>query len=87
MRRIDIPVGEIGRHFQTFSETDEGLWGDDVFLCGSTLSMNALLLEKIAYIAVYPWTDQLRREFCHPSKAVKISLKLACLDIHALRFI
>ena len=67
--------------------TDEGLWGDDVFLCGSTQSMNNLLLGKIAYIAVYPWTDLLRREFCHPSKAGKISLKLACLDIHALRFI
>ena len=53
MRRIDIPVSEIGRHFQTFSVTDEGLWGDDVFLCGSTLSMNALLLEKKSHILRY----------------------------------
>ena len=39
---IDNPVSEIGRHFQTFSVADEGLGGDDVFLCASTLSMNAL---------------------------------------------
>ena len=43
MRRIDIPVSEIGRHFQTFSVADESLRGTDVFLCGSTLSMNALI--------------------------------------------
>ena len=46
MRRKDIPVGEFGRHFQTFSVADEGLGGDDVFLCGSTLSMNALFWKK-----------------------------------------
>ena len=31
MRRIDIPVSEIGTHFQTFSVADEGLGGDAVF--------------------------------------------------------
>ena len=46
MRRIAIPVTEIDRHFQTFSVADEGLWGDDGFLCGSTLSMNALFWNK-----------------------------------------
>ena len=39
MRRTDIPVSEIGRHFQTFSVADEGV---GVFVCASTLSMNAL---------------------------------------------
>ena len=43
MRRIDIPVSEIGRHFQTFSVADEGF---GVFVCGSTLSMNALFWKK-----------------------------------------
>ena len=43
MRRIDIPVSEIGRHFQTFSVADEGV---GVFVCGSTLSMNALFWKK-----------------------------------------
>ena len=45
MRRtcIDIPVREIGRHFQTFSVADEGV---GVFVCGSTLSMNALFWKK-----------------------------------------
>ena len=46
MRRIDIPVSEIGRHFQTFSVVDEGLGGDDLFLCGSTLSINSLFWKK-----------------------------------------
>ena len=56
MRRIDIPVSEIGRHFQTFSVADEGV---GVFVCGSTLSMNALFW-KNGYNAVYPRIDQLR---------------------------
>ena len=43
MRLIDIPISEISRHFQTFSVADGGLRGTDVFLCGSTLSMNALI--------------------------------------------
>ena len=30
--RIDIPVSEIGRHFQTFSVADEGLGGSRVSL-------------------------------------------------------
>ena len=60
MRRIDIPSSEIGRQFQTFSVAGEGLGGDDVFLCGSTLSKNVLFWKKIAYIAVYPRIDQLR---------------------------
>ena len=30
MRRIDIPVSEIERHFQTFSGADEGV---GVFVC------------------------------------------------------
>ena len=34
LRRIDIPVSEIGTHFQTFSVADEGLGGDDVFSVG-----------------------------------------------------
>ena len=55
---VDIPVSDIGRHFQTFSVADEGLGGDDVFLCGSTLSINALFGKKIAHIAVYPLIDQ-----------------------------
>ena len=46
MRCIDNPVSEIGRHFQSFSVADEGLGGDDVFLCASTLSMNALFWKK-----------------------------------------
>ena len=46
MRCIDNPISEIGRHFQTFSVADEGLGGDDVFLCVSTLSMNALFWKK-----------------------------------------
>ena len=47
MTRVDITVSKISRHFLTFSVFDEGLGGDDVFLCGFTLSMNAFL-EKIA---------------------------------------
>ena len=43
MRRIDIPVSEIGRHFQTFSVADEGV---GVFFCGSTPSINALFWKK-----------------------------------------
>ena len=43
MRRIDIPFSEIGRHFQTFSVADEGI---GVFVCASTLSMNALFWKK-----------------------------------------
>ena len=43
MRRIDIPFSEIGRYFQTFSVADEGV---GVFVCGSTLSMNALFWKK-----------------------------------------
>ena len=46
VRRIDIPVSEIGKHLQTFSVADEDLGGDDVFLCGSTLSINALFWKK-----------------------------------------
>ena len=46
MRRIDIPVSEIGAHFQTYFVADEGLGGYDVYLCGSTLSINALFWEK-----------------------------------------
>ena len=46
MRRMDIPVSEIGSRFQTFYVTDEGLGGDDVFHCGSTLSINALFWKK-----------------------------------------
>ena len=57
-----------------------------MFLCGSTLSINALFWEKIAYIAVYPQIDHSRSLFCHPSKAILISLKLVCLDMHVLRF-
>ena len=57
MRRIDIPVSEIGRHFQTFSVADEGV---GVFVCGSTLSMYALFWKKNGYNAVYPRIDQLR---------------------------
>ena len=52
LRRIDIPVSEIGTHFQTFSVADEGLGGDDVFLCGSTLSINALFWKK-SHILLY----------------------------------
>ena len=37
MRRIDNPVSEICRHLQTFAVADEGLGGDDMFLCRSTL--------------------------------------------------
>ena len=57
MRHIDIPVREIGRHFQTFSAADEGV---GVFVCASTLSMNALFWKKTGYNAVYPRIDQLR---------------------------
>ena len=46
MRRIDIPVSEIGAHFQTYFVADEGLGGYDVYLCGSTLSINALFWKK-----------------------------------------
>ena len=57
---VDIPVSEIGRHFQTFSVADEGLGGENVFLYGSTLSINAPFeKKKIAHIAVYPLIDQL----------------------------
>ena len=57
MRHIDIPVSEIGRHFQTFSVADEGV---GVFVCASTLSMNALFWKKTGYNGVYPRIDQLR---------------------------
>ena len=30
MRRIDIPVSEIGAHFQNYSVADEGLGGDEI---------------------------------------------------------
>ena len=60
MRHIDISDSEIGTHFQTVSAADEGLGGDGVFLCESTLSINALFWTKITYIAVYPSIDQLR---------------------------
>ena len=46
MRRIDIPVSGIGTHFQTFSVATEGLGGNDVFLCVSTLSLNAHFWKK-----------------------------------------
>ena len=46
MRRKDIPFSEIGTHFQTFSVVDDGLGGDEVFLCGSRLSTNALFWKK-----------------------------------------
>ena len=57
MRRIDIPVSEIGRHFQTFSVADEVV---GVFVSGSTLSMNALFWKKNRYNSVYPRIEQLR---------------------------
>ena len=57
MRGIDIPVSEIRRHFQTFSVADEGV---GVFVCGSTVSMNALFWKKPGYNAVYPRIEQLR---------------------------
>ena len=60
MRRKVIPFSEIGTHFQTFSVVDGGLGVDEVFLCGSTLSTNALFWKKIANIAGYPPIDQLR---------------------------
>ena len=50
MRRIDIPVSEIGTNFQTFSVADEGLGGDEVFLCGFTLSMKSLFWHTLRYI-------------------------------------
>ena len=52
MRRIDIPVSEIGRHFQTFSVADEGV---GVFVCGSTLSMNALFWKKRIQCSISPY--------------------------------
>ena len=55
MRRIDIPDSEIGRHFQTFSVADEGLGGDDVFLCESTLSMNTLVNVNAPVVATTSW--------------------------------
>ena len=60
MRRIDIPDSESGTHFQTVSVADKGLGGDGVFLCESTLSINALFWTRTHYIAVYPPLDQLR---------------------------
>ena len=42
--------------------------------------------KKIACIAVHPTIDHLGSLFRHPPKAVKISLKMACLNMHALRF-
>ena len=70
VRRIDIPVSEIGRNFQIFS--DEGLGGDDEYLCGSTLSINALFGKKNrTHCGISP-IDQLRSSFHLPSKAVKI---------------
>ena len=62
MRRINIPVSEIDTHFRTFSVADEGMGGggDAKFLCGPTLSINALFWKKNEYFAVYPLIDQLR---------------------------
>ena len=51
MRRIDIPFSEIGRHFQTFSVADEGV---GVFVCGSTLSMNALFWKNRIQCSISP---------------------------------
>ena len=56
MTRVDITASKISRHFLTFSVFDEGLGGDDVFLCGFTLSMNALFgkkSHKLQYIPGY----------------------------------
>ena len=55
MKRIDIHVSENGRHLQTFSFADEGPMGDDVFLCGSTLSMNVLFWEKCIQCGISPF--------------------------------
>ena len=61
-------------------------WGNGMFLCGSTLPIKSPFRKEIAYMAVYPQIDQLRSLLRHPSKAVKISGTLACLDIHISRF-
>ena len=67
MRRIDIPVSEIGRHFQTFSVADEGLGGDDVFLCGSTLFIKSLFWKKKSRILRYI-ADRSVEELISPSQ-------------------
>ena len=63
MRRIDIPFSEIGRHFQTFSVADEGV---GVFVCGSTLSMNALFWKKRIQCSISP--DRSIEELISPSQ-------------------
>ena len=63
MRRIDIPFSEIGRHFQTFSVADEGV---GVFVCGSTLSMNALFWKKPIQCSIFP--DRSIEELISPSQ-------------------
>ena len=63
MRRIDIPVSEIGRHFQTFSVADEGV---GVFVCGSTLSMNALFWKNRIQCSISP--DRSIEELISPSQ-------------------
>ena len=63
---VDIPVSDIGRHFQTFSVADEGLGGDDVFLCGSTLSINALFGKNSTHCGISP--DRSSVELISPSQ-------------------
>ena len=63
MRRIDIPFSEIGRHFQTFSVADEG---GGVFVCGSTLSMNALFWKNPIQCSISP--DRSIEELISPSQ-------------------
>ena len=63
MRRIDIPVSENGRHFQTFSVADEGV---GVFVCASTLSMNALFWKKRIQCSISP--DRSIEELISPSQ-------------------
>ena len=66
MRRIDNSVSEIGRHFQTFSVADEGLRGTDVFLCGSTLSMNSLIWKNCILCSIS--LDRSIEELISPSQ-------------------
>ena len=56
----DIPVSEIGSHFQTFSVADEGLGGVTFFFVGLHYLQMPSFGKKIACIAVYPTIDQLR---------------------------